>query len=100
MGCRGTITKTLMCWALVQIIYFERKIDTTVLNKYSKWVSLKLHAIKIQETKFSGKFQIKKPTRACTNMYIYFIVNCVSCYMFQPPVMAIVREVFFERYVT
>jgi hypothetical protein len=60
MGYGGTRTKTLMCSALVQIIYVEHNSDSTVLNKYSKWVSLKLHGIKVQETKFSGKFLIKK----------------------------------------
>ena len=59
MGYRGTRTKTLMCSTLGQIIYVEHNSDTTVLNKYSKWVSLKLHAINVPETKFSGKFLIK-----------------------------------------
>jgi hypothetical protein len=60
MVYRGTRTKTLMCSALVQIIYVEHDSDTVVLNKYSKWVSLNLHAIKFKETKFLGKFLIKK----------------------------------------
>ena len=101
MGYRGTRTKTLMCSALVQIIYVEHDSGTIVLNKYSKWVSLKLHAIKFKETIFLGKFLIKmKPKRVCTIIYIYFIINSISCYMFRPPVMAIVREVFFEEYIT
>ena len=46
------------------------------------------------------KIPNKKPTRACLNMYIYFIINSVACYMFRSPLMVIVREVYFEGYIT
>jgi len=32
-------------------------------------------------------------------MYIYIIINSVASYMFRPPVVAILREVNFERYI-
>ena len=60
MGYRGTRTKTLMCLAQVQVIYVDHERNTAILNKYSKWVWLKLCAIRGQETKLSGKFLKKK----------------------------------------
>jgi len=33
-------------------------------------------------------------------MYIFCIINSVACYMFRPSIVTIVREVFFEGYVT
>jgi len=30
----------------------------------------------------------------------YCIINSVACYMFRPSIVAIFREVFFERYIT
>jgi len=73
MGYRGTRTKALMSSALVQIIYVDHDSDTSVLNKYSKWVSLKLHALKVQESKFSGKILIKNQQgrgQLCTNILL------------------------------
>ena len=31
---------------------------------------------------------------------IYCIINCVACYMFRPPIVAIFREVFLEGCIT
>jgi hypothetical protein len=70
MGYSGTITKNLMCSAQVQIIYVDQDSDTTVLNKYSKWVSLKLYALGVQETKFLREIRNKKINDGVCN-YVY-----------------------------
>ena len=73
MGYRGTRRKTLMCSALVQIIHVDHDSDTSVVNKYSKWVSLKLHALKLQENKFSGKSLIKRTDKVMYNyVHLYY----------------------------
>ena len=67
-----------MCSALVQIIYVHHDSDTSVLNKYSKWVSLKLHAFMIQESKLPGKFHIKKTNKSVDNYVHLFYYKQLS----------------------
>jgi len=41
-----------------------------------------------------------RPTSACTDIYIYYLINSVVCYMFLPCIVTIFREMFFEGYIT
>jgi len=40
----------------------------------------------------------KQPTSAYTHTSIYCNINSVACYMLRPPIVAILREEFFEGY--
>jgi hypothetical protein len=43
-----------------------------------------------------------EPLQACNGTILPFYcgTNSLACYMFQPPIVAIFRKVFFEEYIT
>jgi len=44
---------------------------------------------------------MRNKTNKCILKYVnYGIINSTASYMFQPPIVAIFREVFFEGYIT